>query len=331
MPTSGYHHLTQHERCQISVLKESDFSITQISQKLKINKSSVSRELKRNRFLRSYDPEEAQKLASQRRSKASQHPKKMTPMLLSFIEADLKNFWSPEQISGRLKLERGPSISHESIYCYIWKDKKNGGTLWENLRHKAKKYNRRKGKTAGRGLIPNRIDIDQRPKIVEEKSRIGDWEGDTIEGANHKGAILSLVDRKSKYTFLRPLKRRQAEAVLLSVSSLKNKMSQGGQIHTFTWDNGKEFAKHIQITKRTGALCYFAKPYHSWERGLNEHTNGLVRQFLPKGTKFTNLEKKDVIIIEKFLNNRPRKVLDYRTPKEVFFDAPIFVRVALRC
>ncbi len=321
MPTSGYHHLTQNQRCQISILRKSDFSITHIAQKLNLHKSSVSRELKRNCKSESYNPEEAQKRSSSRRSKASQKVTKMSPYMALLIVDGLLKFWSPEQISGRLKLEGGTEISHESIYKYIWKDKKNGGTLWKNLRHRAKKYNRRKGKASGRGLIPNRVDIDQRPKIVEEKNRIGDWEGDTIEGAHHKGAILSLVDRKSKFTFLVPLKRRQAESVTKAVSSIKNKMRIGGPIRTITWDNGKEFSQHSKITKQTGALCYFATPYHSWERGLNEHTNGLVRQFLPKGTEFINLKKKEVILIENLLNSRPRKVLNFRTPEEVFFDA----------
>jgi len=327
----GYHHLTHYQRCQIGALKESGFSHGKIAQKLKVHKSSISRELKRNSSSdkKKYQYDHAQSLAGDRRSKASQAPNKMTPALIFLIVTALRERWSPEQICGRLALEEGPSISHESIYKLVWKDKKEGGILWQCLRHRGKKYNKRKGKTSGRGLIPDRVDIDERPKIVEAKERIGDWEGDTIEGANHKGSILSLVDRKSKYTFLEALKRRQATAVTKAVSRVATQMRKGGEIHTITLDNGKEFAQHKKISKRTGAMCYFAKPYHSWERGLNEHTNGLVRQYLPKGTEFTNLQNKDVKRIQKFLNTRPRKVLGYKTPEEVFFNVPISRRVAL--
>lgn len=178
-------------------------------------------------------------------------------------------------------------------------------------------------------MIPNRVDISQRPKIVEEKSRIGDWEGDTIIGANHQGAILTLVDRATKYCLMEKLNSKQASEVNKAVERLKTEMERGGPIHTITWDNGKEFAGHEIISELTGGDCYFATPYHSWERGLNEHTNGLIRQDIPKGTEFKNVTNDEIKKIQKMLNTRPRNVLKYKTPEEAFLGIPITSIVAL--
>ena len=224
--------------------------------------------------------------------------------------------WSPEQISGRLKRFHGEkAISHEMIYRYIWDDKQRGGELYKNLRHNGKKYNKRGSKNAGRGFIPNRIDIDQRPLIVEEKSRIGDWEIDTIIGKNHKGAIVSMVDRHSKFTMLAKVSRKTAyeveEALITRLSQVQD------FVYTITSDNGKEFANHIAISKELEADFYFAHPYHSWERGLNEHTNGLVRQYVPKSTDFDKVSTEDIRKVEDLLNDRPRKVLKFSTPLEI--------------
>ena len=236
--------------------------------------------------------------------------------------------WSPDQISGRLAKDGIAFISHERIYQHIWKDKKNGGKLHLHLRHSGKKYNKRKNNNSGRGLIPNRVDIDQRPAIVAEKSRIGDWEADTIIGANHKGVVMSHVERKSKYTKLAKLPNKSADSVARACARVLLPLAD--RIETITYDNGKEFASHAEIVASLGAQSYFAKPYHSWERGLNEHTNGLFRQYFPKGTDFAILSDADVQRVEDELNSRPRKILGYQTPREVFFIAQN-LPVALHC
>ena len=190
------------------------------------------------------------------------------------------------------------------------------GELYKNLRHNGKKYNKRGSKNAGRGFIPNRVDIDKRPSIVEEKSQIGDWEIDTIIGKNHKGAIVSIVDRHSKLTMLTKVSRKTAHDVGNALISRLRQVQDS--VYTITSDNGKEFANHITISKELKADFYFAHPYHSWERGLNEHTNGLVRQYIPKSAYFDVISNDKIQEIEDLLNNRPRKVLQFLTPTEVF-------------
>ena len=186
----------------------------------------------------------------------------------------------------------------------------------------------RKGKNSGRGLIPNRVDIDQRPPIVAAKSRIGDWEADTIIGANHKGVVMSHVERTSKYAKLAKLPDKNADTVVQACACVLLPLAD--RIETITYDNGKEFASHAQIVTSLGALSYFAKPYHSWERGLNEHTNGLFRQYFPKGSDLSILSDADVQRVEDKLNSRPRKILGYQTPREIFFSARN-LPVALHC
>jgi len=241
----------------------------------------------------------------------------MQPKLIEKIEEKLKLQWSPEQIAGRLKDSYGKKfISHEMIYKYIWKNKHCGGSLYKHLRHNGKKYNKRSTNKAGRGFIPGRIDIAMRPAIVDDKSRIGDWEIDTIIGKNHKGAIVSMVERRSKLTMLAKVSRNTAYDV---EKALISRLSQVQDcVYTITSDNGKEFANHITISKKLKADFYFARPYHSWERGLNEHTNGLIRQYIPKSSNFESISIEKLQEIESLLNNRPRRVLQFLTPIEVF-------------
>lgn len=314
----GYHHLTYEQRCQIEALLKSGISRSGCADQLGVHRSAITRELARNSGGRGYRFKQAQGKTDERRRKAAKARNKMTPALIARIEADLtERQWSPEQIAGRLRLEGGPSVSHERIYQHIRADKKAGGTLWKHLRHRGKPYNvGKKGKTAGRGLIPGRVDIDQRPAVVEQKSRIGDWEGDTIIGKAHKGAIASHVDRASKLTKLTLLPDKAAEGVVNACRSALLPLADF--VHTITYDNGKEFARHQEISAMLDAKIYFAKPYHSWERGLNEHTNGLVRQYFPKGTDLAILTSDEVQAVEDKLNNRPRKTLGFRTPLEVF-------------
>ena len=316
----GYRHLTYDKRCQIYALLKSGHAKIEIAQLLGVHRSTITKELKRNAGRKGYRYLQAQEKACARRAAASGAPRKMKPGLIREIEEKLtQEQWSPDQISGWLKRQGRAFVSCERIYRHIWKDKRNGGGLWRHLRHTAKKYNRRKGKTSGRGLIPGRVDIAERPAIVAEKSRIGDWEGDAIIGRSLKGAILTHVDRTSKYTKLAILPDRSAVSVQKACDA--SLLSIAHKIETITYDNGKEFAGHVQIAAKLGARIYFAKPYHSWERGLNEHTNGLVRQYFPKGSDFSTLTPADVQRVEDKLNSRPRKVLGYKTPSEVFFAA----------
>ena|SRR3990167_2519570 len=311
----GYHHMTHDIRSQIYALKSTGLGLRRIGRIVGYDVSAISREIKRNTGGRGYRYKQADAMAKERRTKASRTPKKLTPELISIIEARIQEDWSPDQIAGRLKKEGIVNITHEAIYQHIWKDKRTGGALYKHLRHHGKKYNKRSSGKAGRGCIPNRVDIDERPSIVEEKTRIGDWEGDTIIGAKHQGAIVSYVDRCSKFTMLKKIDRKTAE--LVTTATIEKFGQDSLPVLTITYDNGKEFSEHSAISKALNINCYFAKPYHSWERGLNEHTNGLVRQYLPKSTDFTQVSDQAVQIIAERLNHRPRKSLHYKTPMEV--------------
>jgi IS30 family transposase len=311
----GYHHVTRDIRCQIYALKSIGTSLHKIAAVVGRHVSTISREIQRNTGGRGYRYKQADAKAMERRANASGKPKKLTPEVVVIIKDRLLQDWSPEQTSGRLNDEGIISISHESIYQLVWKDKKLGGTLYTHLRHHGKKYNKRSSGKAGRGCIPNRVDITERPAIVEAKARIGDWEGDTIIGAKHLGAIVSYVDRCSKFTVLQLVAKKTSE--LVTQATIEQLGQDNLPVHTITYDNGKEFAEHAKIAAALKASCYFAKPYHSWERGLNEHTNGLVRQYLPKSTDFTTVSKQTVQDIANKLNNRPRKILNYKTPLEV--------------
>lgn len=316
----GYKHLTYEQRCQIPALLKRKIPRGVIANDLGIHRSTLTRELNRNSGLRGYRHKQAQRKSADRRSMASgQSALKMTPDLIAAVRFVIENYqWSPDQISGAFKRNKIASISAETIYRHIWADKHSGGNLYQHLRHRGKKYNKRSAKNAGRGLIPGRVDIDQRPDIVEEKSRIGDWEIDTIIGKNHVGAIVSLVDRASKYTRIHLVPNKKASvvsaAIVIELKGLR------GKTHTLTADNGKEFAGHAGLARELGAEIYFAKPYASWQRGLNEHTNGLVRQYFPKKTRFDKITQQDVKKVEMLLNTRPRRILNFKTPTEVFYE-----------
>jgi len=310
-------HLTLNERCLIFGLKSSNFSLRRIARQLSVNVSTVSRELSRNSdSCGNYSPSIAES-CYRRRRKNFMIARGLTSDVRAKIISGLIKYFSPVQISGSLKKE-GSSISHETIYKFIWQDKRDGGRLFERLRRKGKKYNKRGSVNAGRGLIPNRVDISERDPIVETKSRVGDWEADTIIGADHKGAIVSLVDRKTKFALFKLVPDKTMESVTKAILNMMKPIKD--KVLTITFDNGKEFASHAVIAKELDTKCYFARPYHSWERGLNEHTNGLMRQFVPKKTDFTTLRDEDVATYQDLINNRPRKVLDFNTPTEMFLN-----------
>jgi IS30 family transposase len=278
------------------------------------HKSTISRELRRNRGLKGYRPYQADELAYDRQCAA--YRARITWQTWEQVERLLRQDWSPEQITGRLKLEQQPTVSHECIYLYVYAEKRRGGTLHRHLRSQKKQRKRYSGYLR-RGQIPNRTSIDQRPQIVASKSRFGDWEADTIVGARHKGGILSVVERKSKLTRLRKLATKGAAEMKDNAIGLLAPLA--ARVHTITVDNGKEFCEHELIAAGLQARLYFAHPYSSWERGLNENTNGLVRQYFPKKYEFAKISDQDLQQVEDLLNNRPRKTLGYRTPNEVFF------------
>ncbi len=310
----NYTQLTREQRYQIHALMKAGHNQTQIAAVIACHKSTISRELRRNRGPQNYRPQQADALAK-RRHRQAYYPR-ITTETWQQVERLLRQQWSPEQIAGRLKLERQPTVSHERIYLYVYADKRRGGMLHRHLRSQ-KKQRKRYGGYIRRGQIPNRTSIERRPQIVASKRRFGDWEADTIIGARHQGGILSVVERKSKLTRLHKLKSKGAAEVKdTSVALLAPLVD---RVHTITVDNGKEFCQHEQITAALQAAIYFAHPYASWERGLNENTNGLVRQYFPKKHDFARITNAEVQRVEGLLNNRPRKTLGYRTPNEVFF------------
>ena len=308
---SKYTHLTQYERYHFSALLRSGKSISSISKQLGRDKSTLYREVHRNKGLRGYRPHQAHARALYRLKNSHRHIK-ITQKVIRKVEKFLRCSWSPEQICGYLR-ERGLFISHESIYQHILKDKKVGGSLYKFLRCQRKRKKRYgTSRFDKRGQIKNRVSIDKRPKIVDKKSRIGDLEGDLMIGGNHKGALVTLVDRCSKKTRIVKIESKRSEAVFHAIS----KALKGEIVHTITLDNGKEFSCHEKISENTGCKVYFAHPYSSYERGLNKNTNGLIRQYFPKRTDFRKITQKDVKRVEVFLNNRPRKSLGFLSPNE---------------
>lgn len=313
----GYHHLTYEERCQIYTLKKSTESNGKIAKRLGVDKSTITRELNRNKGGKGYRFKQAHIKSCERRFKACRKKHKMTKETIALIENKLREQWSPEQISGWIKITAScNSVSAETIYQHIWDNKRRGGNLFKHLRHSGKKYNKRSSEKAGRGCIPNRVDIKDRPSIVDEKSRLGDWEVDTVIGKGHKGVIVSMVERASKLTKLVVVRHKTAKevcnALIIKLDPVKK------FVLTITADNGKEFATHEIVSNALESTFFFATPYHSWERGLNEHTNGLLRQYVPKDRALDDLTQEELDRIEMLLNTRPRKVLNYKTPLQAF-------------
>lgn len=313
-----YKQLTQYQRYHIRIYLKVGYSQSKIAKLIDVHKSTVSREIRRNTDGRRYNPKKAHLKAIKRRKTAGKHVK-MSPELIGRIDQLIALDFSPEQISGHLARNEDTHISHESIYRHIWADKAAGGQLYRHLRCGRKRHRKRYGSKQQRGQIIGAISIDERPKIVDTKSRIGDWEIDTITGKKRKGALLTIVERKSKFTLTQKLPDRQAKRVSNAVIKLLRPFKD--KVFTITADNGKEFAQHERIARLLEAKVYFAHPYHAWERGLNENTNGLLRQYFPKGTDFTKIKDNIVNKAMVLLNIRPRKTLNFKTPTEVFISS----------
>ena len=309
-----YNQITKEERYQIQAELKAGFSVPEIANGLGRDKSSVYREINRNIGLRGYRPEQANEKALTRRKEAAKAVK-MTAAFVMKIEELIRLEWSPEQISGRRLKEHNECISHERIYQHIWADKQKGGDLYTYLRRQGKKYDKRRNGKSTRGQIKNQVSIDDRPEIVDNKTSVGDWEIDTVIGKNHKGAIVTIVERKTLFTVAALVDSKQADVVTDATINLLTPLI--GRVHTITADNGKEFSWHENFAEALNTKVYFAHPYSSWERGLNENTNGLLRQYFPKGTDFRTLTQKDIDDAVYKINNRPRKTLGFKTAAEM--------------
>lgn len=320
-----YAQLTREQRYQIEALLKTGHNQRRIAHVLSVHKSTISRELGRNRGLRGYRPKQAHEKAMTRRLNKAQP--RIDASTWDLVETLIRQDWSPEQIAGRLRREQGRTVSHEWIYLYIYKDKRRGGDLHTHLRCQKKRRKRYGHGTDRRGRIPGRVGIEQRPALVDRKTRVGDWEGDTIIGKGHRGVVSTLVERKTHYTVLAASKTRQAGPVRQSIE--RALIPHRNRVHTITCDNGLEFAQHQGMAQTLKAKIYFARPYASWQRGLNENTNGLIRQYLPKSRLLNNVTQKELECIMEKLNHRPRKSLGFKTPHELFFKQRTQLTIAL--
>jgi len=311
---SYYTQLTREERYQIYALKTAGHDQVEIARVLGRHKSTISRELTRNRGLRGYKPKQANNIALTRRQA------KLVPRILQEswgrVELLLHEHWSPEQISNWLRQEESIHVSPEWIYQYILRNKQAGGDLYRYLRCQRQRK-KRYGSPNRRGRIIGRISIDERPDIVNQRCRIGDWEADTVIGKRGGPVLVTLVERKTRLCVISKASSRTAQEVKAVI--LKRLAPFGSLVQTLTYDNGREFAFHQEIDKELGTNGYFAHPYHSWERGLNENTNGLIRQFFPKGKDLSTVTTEEVQKVMDKLNNRPRKCLGFKTPNQVLF------------
>jgi transposase, IS30 family len=314
-----YKHLSQIERYQIHSLMKALHPITQIAELLGRHKSTISRELRRNAGFRGSRPKQACELAL-KRSESSRNARTMAPSVKEQVNALLQLQWSPEQIAGKLP------VSHETLYQHVYADKSQGAKLWKNLRCQKQKRKRYASGRDRRGQIPNRRPLSERPAHIEGRKQVGHWECDTVIGANHRGAIVTLVERKSGYAVIAKVSNKTADLVGAAIISMLKPFE--ARVKTLTYDNGKEFCGHAKIDDALNSTGYFARPFASWERSSNENFNGLLRQYVPKKRLMQTVTDEEIKMIENRLNNRPRKRLGFKTPAEVIHQS--LSRVALR-
>jgi len=316
-------HLSIEDREIIAQMRLQGFSQHQIALAVGSTQPTISRELRRNAVAGGYRPVQAHRQARRRRQAAlRRRPRKLErPGLLAYVQEGLNRYWSPEQIVGRLERRSGRRpVSHQTIYQWIWQAKRQGQDWHRRLRQAHRKHKRRRrGTLDKRGKIPDRTFIDQRPAAVESRRRFGHWEGDTLVGGNHKGGVVTHVERKSRYLVMAPLPVRDHRKLVTASAAAFSRHERRLRLprKSETLDNGPEFWSHKELGRTLGLDIYFARPHHPWERGTNEQVNGLIRQFLPKGSDLTWLSLAEIERIEDLLNNRPRKILSYRTPIEV--------------
>ncbi len=321
----SYLHLTLQERYVIYHLVLYGLSCREIGRRLNRHHTTITREVKRNGPTYSggvYWHEAAQHYADQRKYKPRHCLRRSNLQLVNYVKRKIRADWSPEEIDCRLWVDYPNNdcmrISLETIYQWIYLDAGQGGELYTHLRRQHKKRRKQKRYGSGRGLIPGRVSISERPKIVDHRERFGDWEGDTVEGAKGSGGIASHVERKSRYLIAARLPDKTAST--LTSESIKAFWRVPKVMRkTLTVDNGKEFSQFKKLEEKTGLTIYFADPYAAWQRGLNENTNGLLRQYFPKGMNFMKVTDKNLALAVKKLNHRPRKCLNYQTPHEVYY------------
>lgn len=317
----SYNHINFKERFYIESRLAQNDSISKIALDLNRSQSSISREISRNTdpSFGFYSAHRAQTLSNNRYQETIRKPQILSQTsdeVLDFIKKSLSDRTSPEQICGRIFKEFEVEMSFQTLYRHIWQDRSQGGSLYKNLRRRGKKPKGNKRLEAAK--IGNKTCISQRPEEANNKSELGHWEIDTVFGLDQKSFLLTLVDRCTKYTVIRKIPNKASETVRSELQDIIEQTLL--PMKSFTSDNGSEFAGHVKLTEQTNIEFYFAHAYSSWERGLNEHTNGLIRDFLPKKTDFRKIDDQEIQRITNNLNNRPRKVLDFLTPKEAFME-----------
>lgn len=308
-----YKQLTQRQRYQIWTGIRLGLKQREIAAEVGVDRSSISREIRRNSSEEGYNPHRAERLAHKRRREKGR--RRITEEVWTQVDEKLRENWSPEQISGRRRVTGQYPVSHEWIYQHIYHDKKSKGDLHTYLRcrrKQRKRYGSYRKRAAFAGFPKS---IDERPSIVATRGRIGDMEIDTMVGKGRHQMIVTIVDRRSKLLRMKKVERKTASVVAQVICEELKDMT----VHTLTSDNGTEFAHYYLIASSLGAEYYFCHPYSSWERGTNENTNGLIRQFFPKKTRFDTITAAQIKQVEDKLNNRPRKSLAYRSPNEVYF------------
>lgn len=311
-----YHQLTSAERYLIARLRQQHYSQAEIARVLGRHRSTISRELRRNRR----DDGGYRAFTACERTRArrtySRRNWQFTPADWALVERCLRELWSPQQIQERLKRLKQLSISHETIYRYVWNDRREGGQLHTFLRQSPKRLRKRYGRYDSRGRLAGKRPIGERPPGAENRSRIGHLEGDTMIGSVDKHCVLTLVDRKTGYVMIGKLRQRTVQEANRVAARLIRRAPR--RVRTLTLDNGTEFHGYKRLEKATGITIYFATPHHSWERGTSENTNGLIRQYLPKRASMARITQRDCDRIAAALNSRPRKRLEYRTPAEMY-------------
>lgn len=312
----NYTRITYVERQQLKRWKQEKISDAEIARRLDRSPSTIGREIKRNSGQRGYRPKQAQHKAEQRAKRPG--PRVWTEPMWAEVQEKMQSLqWTPEIISERARMEGRRFVCKESIYQRLYKQAREGGRLWEHLPRAGRKRHRRcpRKEGRGRGKLPFRRDISERPPEVSRRKSAGHWEGDLVNGAAGSGQIVSMVERRTRYTLLARVESKDATQVRKQMTGTARRVDKR-LFKTLTLDNGKEFAQHRGMERDTGARVYFATPYHSWERGSNENVNGLIRRLHPKGSDFSRLDAMQLRRTEQWLNTRPRKILGWRTPEE---------------
>jgi IS30 family transposase len=312
-----YHRLSTEERYEIAAMRRQGLRMAEMAKHLGRHSSTLYREVKRNRsahdgrYRASHSVEKAS--GRKRRSRRNWH---YGPREFEAVESLIRQRFSPEQIVGRRRLEGQAVMSHETIYRWIWQDKRGGGTLWKNLRGARKRRRKRYGSYDSRGRLAGKKPIEQRPAVVASRERIGDWEIDTVHGRG-TACVVTLVERKTGLLRMGPIRRATKEQTL--ERTVKLLWEERQRVKTITADNGTEFHNYLELESILDTQVYFATPHHAWERGTNENTNGLIRQYLPKGTNLGSLTQRQCSRIAEQLNNRPRLRLGFKTPNEAYY------------